>query len=142
MAYVRRKQVKGRTYYQVVETYRDGDKVRQRVLVHIGEYPTVEEALAGLAEDTERWRGYASRSRIAAQQCLVASESFRQKYHAGVMPPRPKRTHHYGPWAAVCQYWDASACAEKYDKHADGLTERLNKLRAVVANNVSAPGQR
>jgi hypothetical protein len=31
--YVRSKVVKGQTYYQIVEEVRDGDKVRQRVVI-------------------------------------------------------------------------------------------------------------
>ncbi len=36
--------------YQVIETYREGGKVKQRVLANLGRFSTVEEAL----EDT-RW---------------------------------------------------------------------------------------
>ena len=31
--------------YQVIETYREGGKVKQRVLANLGRFPTVEEAL-------------------------------------------------------------------------------------------------
>lgn len=30
-------------YYQLVESYRDGGKIRQRVLLHMGQFPTVDE---------------------------------------------------------------------------------------------------
>jgi hypothetical protein len=42
--YVRSRVVKGRTYYQVVESYRDGGRVRQRHLCSLGAHPTIEEA--------------------------------------------------------------------------------------------------
>jgi hypothetical protein len=42
--FVRSKVVKGRTYYQVVESYRSGGKVRHRTLASLGTCPTVEEA--------------------------------------------------------------------------------------------------
>ncbi len=37
--------------YQVIETYREGGKVNQRVLANLGRFSTVEEAL----EDTQIW---------------------------------------------------------------------------------------
>jgi hypothetical protein len=43
-----------RTYYYLVETYREGGKVRQRTLAYLGKYPTVEEALTRLPVDIER----------------------------------------------------------------------------------------
>ncbi len=43
--FVRSKVVKGRTYYQVVETYRDGDRVRHHTLASLGTHSTIEEAL-------------------------------------------------------------------------------------------------
>ncbi len=48
MAYVRKKKVDGREYHQLVESYREDGKVRQRVLAHLGRYATVDEALDGL----------------------------------------------------------------------------------------------
>lgn len=51
MSYIRRKQVKGATYYQVVHGYRDLDgTVRQSTIASLGRHPTIQEALA----DTER----------------------------------------------------------------------------------------
>jgi hypothetical protein len=43
-----------RTYYYLVESYREAGKVRQRTLAYLGEYPTVEEALTRLPVDIER----------------------------------------------------------------------------------------
>ncbi len=45
MAYVRKKKVKGEEYYQLVEGRRENGKVKQRVLCHLGQYPTVDVAL-------------------------------------------------------------------------------------------------
>jgi hypothetical protein len=36
MAFIRRKRVKGRSYYYVVESYKEKNKVKQRVLYYIG----------------------------------------------------------------------------------------------------------
>ena len=45
MTFVRKKRVNGYEYYQLVESYRENGKVRQRTLAHLGEYLTVEEPL-------------------------------------------------------------------------------------------------
>ena len=41
------------TYYYLVESYRENGCVRQRTLAYLGEYPSVEAALAGLPQDIE-----------------------------------------------------------------------------------------
>jgi hypothetical protein len=53
MAYVRKKRVDDYTYYQVVEGYREDGKVKQRVLVHLGIYKSVDKALEKLPQDIE-----------------------------------------------------------------------------------------
>ena len=45
MAFVRRKKVRGYTYYQFVRNYREGGKHRQEVLCHLGPYDSLEEAI-------------------------------------------------------------------------------------------------
>jgi hypothetical protein len=48
--YVRSKIVKGRTYFQIVEGHRDGERVRQRVVLYLGQIADPRKAL-------EQWRG-------------------------------------------------------------------------------------
>ena len=36
MAFVRRKKVKGKTYYYIVESYKERGHVKQRVLLYLG----------------------------------------------------------------------------------------------------------
>ena len=45
MAFVRIKRIDGGEYYQLVESRRVDGKPRQKVLIHLGSYPTVDEAL-------------------------------------------------------------------------------------------------
>jgi hypothetical protein len=45
LAFVRIKKVDGREYYQLVESRRVDGKPRQKVLMHLGHHPTVDEAL-------------------------------------------------------------------------------------------------
>src|ERR687891_658281 len=42
-----------KTYHYLVESYRENGQVRQRTLAYLGEYSSVEEALAGLPVDIE-----------------------------------------------------------------------------------------
>ena len=45
LAFVRIKRIDGREYYQLVESRRVDGKPRQKVLLHLGHHPTVDEAL-------------------------------------------------------------------------------------------------
>ncbi len=58
MVFVRAKKVGDKIYYQLVESYRPhkGSSPRQRVLLHLGSYSTVEEALKKWPKDLERLR--------------------------------------------------------------------------------------
>jgi hypothetical protein len=44
MPFVRTKRIKGIEYRYLVESYREGNRVRQRVLVYLGEHKTVKAA--------------------------------------------------------------------------------------------------
>jgi len=39
-----------RTYYYLVESHRDGEKVRQRTLAYLGVYPSLEAAILGITD--------------------------------------------------------------------------------------------
>jgi hypothetical protein len=60
MPFIRAKHQKSRgrerTYYYLVESYRDNGRVRQKTLAYLGKYPSVEDALALLPQDIERWK--------------------------------------------------------------------------------------
>ena len=45
MAFVRIKRIDGREYYQLVESRRVDGKPRQKVLMHLGDHATVDDAL-------------------------------------------------------------------------------------------------
>ena len=55
MAFVRKKKVRGKHYLQIVESYRVDGKVRQRMLLHVGDYPCIEAAVGSWEEGTERF---------------------------------------------------------------------------------------
>ncbi len=54
--YIRRKVVKGQTYYQLVEGFRDGGKVRHKTLASLGTASTLAEARADLKRQVARLR--------------------------------------------------------------------------------------
>jgi hypothetical protein len=56
MAYVRKKQVKGKEYYQLVQSRRVNGNPRQRVLLHLGRHPTVDAALKAWPREIKRLR--------------------------------------------------------------------------------------
>ncbi len=68
MAFVRRKQVGPYEYYQLVESRWVEGKPRQRVLLHLGRYPTVEAALEGWPKEVEGLRRFAGQRRQKAEQ--------------------------------------------------------------------------
>ena len=43
-------------YLQIVENYRDGDRVRQRMVLYVGPYWSIDSALKGMARDLKRMR--------------------------------------------------------------------------------------
>jgi L-alanine-DL-glutamate epimerase-like enolase superfamily enzyme len=50
MAFVRRKKMGGKYYYQLVRNYRDGGRHRQKVLCHLGTHDTIEGAIDAAKE--------------------------------------------------------------------------------------------
>jgi hypothetical protein len=74
--YIRSKTAKGHTYYQIVEGVRDGERVRQRVVVALGSTPdpraalkNIRRELARLERERGRWpRGYKPESRTRARR--------------------------------------------------------------------------
>lgn len=54
--FVRQSKSRSTTSFQLVQNYRDAGKVKTRVLCHLGEHPTPEEALAAWREESPRLR--------------------------------------------------------------------------------------
>ncbi len=63
MAYVRKKKVKGRVYYQLVEGRRVNGQPRQKVLLHLGRHETVDAALKEWPREIRKLRDDARRER-------------------------------------------------------------------------------
>jgi len=54
MAYVRTKRRGQRLYYYLVESKREGDKVRQRVIRYLGTKPSTKEELQNILKEVKR----------------------------------------------------------------------------------------
>ena len=54
MAYVRTKRRGRKLYYYLVESKREGDKVRQRVIRYLGTKPPTEEELKNILKEVNR----------------------------------------------------------------------------------------
>jgi hypothetical protein len=68
VAYVRKKRVGPYEYHQLVESRSVTGKPCQRVLLHLGRYPTVEAALEGWPKEVEGLRRFAGQRREMADQ--------------------------------------------------------------------------
>ena len=104
MAYVRKKDGGGQSYYQLVESRRVDGQPRQRVLVHLGSYPTVEDALKGWPKEAKRLRRDAGKER-------------------GRVP---------AGWESKPLYRDLLKRAASLEKQADALEEKLGRLRSLT----------
>ena len=54
MSYVRAKRRGQRVYYYLVESKREGDKVRQRIIRYLGTRPPTEEELENILKEVNR----------------------------------------------------------------------------------------
>jgi hypothetical protein len=59
MAFIRHKQVNGTTYYSLVESVRENGRVRQRVIVSLGQCATIDEAIDVETNVLAFWQHYA-----------------------------------------------------------------------------------
>ena len=61
--FARAKRSRNGEYLQVVENYRDGDKIRQRVILYVGHYGSLDHALEQMPQELRYLRGRATRSK-------------------------------------------------------------------------------
>jgi hypothetical protein len=137
MAYVRKKRVKAKKhvkvyeYYQLVESYRENGKVRQRMLVHLGEYPTVEAAIEGVSRLLKRYREDSDFHRTCAQNWY--RNYARSMPSLGRIPP-PEDPHQISLRSAYWRsaYWDATDSANQAERRANAYKRKLEKLRRLM----------
>jgi chromosome segregation ATPase len=54
--FTRVKRSRREDYLQIVQNYRDGDRVRQRLVLYVGRYDSIDEALHRMRGDLRNWR--------------------------------------------------------------------------------------
>ncbi len=155
MAFVRTKKVNGGEYHQLVESYRDGGRVRQRVLLHLGEIATVDEALRVWPERVDQCRRRAQAHREGAR--LIRSGEVRASWRtsyldfrtrpAYLVPSLPDERPRSAEertlvallggspegWMYMRSAEEGERDAEDYEHRADALEEKLEKLRRLEA---------
>jgi len=68
--FARVKKSRHEQYLQIVENYREGGKVRQRMVLYVGHYGSIEEALRLMPQELRRWR---------RRRSGIGDNEFRQK---------------------------------------------------------------
>ena len=105
MAFVRKKRVHNYEYYQLVENRWIDGQPRQRVLVHLGRYPTAEAAL-------QQWPG-------AIERLHRFSQKWRQRSNELSKDPSSSKTRAQ----AILE------TAQKAERRANALAANLKKLQ-------------
>jgi hypothetical protein len=72
--FTRVKEIRQNDYLQIVQNYRDGDRVRQRLVLYVGRYKSIYDALHWMPRDLRNWR--ARRTRITR---IAGHEEFSRK---------------------------------------------------------------
>ena len=125
MAFVRAKRQGERTYYQLVESRREGMRVRQRVVVHLGPYPSIEEAIARYGERAERARAEERLWRARAEAQRIAIERIRERVRPDLVGADiPRLDGRNRP-----RYWVYRDCAEDWRQRARRLEARAERIR-------------
>jgi hypothetical protein len=64
--FTRVKEIRQNDYLQIVQNYRDGDRVRQRLVLYVGRYDSIDDALRRMPKDLRNWRTRRTRITKAA----------------------------------------------------------------------------
>jgi hypothetical protein len=141
VAYVRKKKSKGKEYYQLVEGYREDGRVKQRVLAHLGDIPTVEGALRDWPERIDAFRKAAEENRREVEFVAkrLGNEPVRRKARPHTYATARKLMDEFEigtpEWRSAFDtdvrrhYWQHIDYAERLEREAAALEERLTKLR-------------
>ena len=73
--FTRVKEIRQNDYLQIVQNYRDGDRVRQRLVLYVGRYNSIDDALHRMPGDLRNWRARRTRiTRIAGHEEFARKE--------------------------------------------------------------------
>lgn len=65
----------GQDYLQIVESYRDGDRVRQRSVLYVGPYKSIDHALDLLPRVSHYWRHRATQRSLPEDIAWIRAEA-------------------------------------------------------------------
>jgi hypothetical protein len=108
--FTRIKQSRNGEYLQVVENYRDAGRVRQRSVLYVGHYDSLDEALEWMPMRLKVLRGRATRA---------------ENHYKGVAEGHTSEAR-----LAEAKEW-----SERERRKADELAAKLEEVRTLVANN-------
>jgi len=128
--FTRSKIVDGKKYYYLVESYREGGKVRQRTLAYLGRVGNPDGALDYWEKTLVRYKGFAERANARAQAAREKMKPF--DLENGKVLPKPARAN---KWNLRGQYWRNMEQVEKILKRAEEIKQRADKIRAAIENN-------
>ena len=145
MAWVRKKRSrKGTVMNQLVESVRDGSKVRQRVLFHLGRYRTTAAFLKAWSDRAERHRVEATRFE---RQTLSLGAAYEREFGRApsaliyVGPGRLRTTRGtevVGAEAGEWSWWSVNAQrAREHRAAVEDAERRVARLRAVLVRRAA-----
>src|SRR5919106_3038766 len=139
-----------RTYYYLVESYRENGRVRQRTIAYLGRYSSVEDALTRLPKDIEERQKHLpwdcqqldeAKTYYEAALGKGPAPEFAAK-HSQFSPPRWKQWHNYKTRLQLPEARNNYRQAERHvalvQKHIAELEARLAKLQALSNPDGSA----
>ncbi len=159
MAFIRSKTVGGKKYYQLVRNYREAGRHRQEVLCHLGRNDSIEAAIAEVSREEARLREKESKHRRTAEEMKIDIPIMFEMKFGTILPTRSEAyergravSERYRDWLEqpfsmerldgirsckeefrflheVAVYHQELWYAEQYERQADALRARLEKLR-------------
>jgi hypothetical protein len=73
--FTRVKEIRQNDYLQIVQNYRDSDRVRQRLVLYVGRYDSIDDALHRMRGDLRNWRARRTKiTRIAGHEEFAREE--------------------------------------------------------------------
>jgi hypothetical protein len=134
MSYVRKKQMRGKAVYQLVEGYREDGKVKQRMLAHLGQCKTVGRALWWWSGRILRLRHVARDARREVELTLgFMREAVRGEDFGGVnegVAPESAREEALWRKRAVVRYMDGDGNMRRL-KHIPHQVKELRYREAL-----------
>ena len=127
MAFIRKRAGKYGGNNQLIETYRDGGRVRQRIIANLGPYATVADAVSG-------WPEYIAEIEKLLAPWKAAKEMADRERSAIGRPARPNTVVHFkmGRQNVRPRYKTICAKVTHYEQRIERERQNLQRLRAAL----------